>query len=223
MSYRSTRGGSRGRTFEDVLLAGLAEDGGLFVPESWPVIDPQTLAGLDYPQTVARVLAPFAEGCFDEDELLEIAREAYAGFAHAAIAPLRQIEHDSWLLELFHGPTLAFKDFALQMLGRMFERVLERRGRSMTIVGATSGDTGSAAIHACAGRRNMRICILHPQGRVSEVQRRQMTTVVEGNVENIAIRGTFDDCQNLLKAMFADRPFREDMRLAAVNSINWAR
>ncbi|MEZ5846425.1 MAG: threonine synthase [Geminicoccaceae bacterium] len=223
ISYRSTRGGSRGRTFEDVLLAGLAEDGGLFVPENWPVIDLQTLAGLDYPQTVARVLAPFAQGCFDEAELLEIAREAYAGFAHAAIASLRQIEHDSWLLELFHGPTLAFKDFALQMLGRMFERVLERRGRSMTIVGATSGDTGSAAIHACAGRRNMRICILHPQGRVSEVQRRQMTTVVEDNVENIAIRGTFDDCQNLLKAMFADLPFREDMRLAAVNSINWAR
>ncbi|MEZ5826499.1 MAG: threonine synthase [Geminicoccaceae bacterium] len=223
ISYRSTRGGSRGRSFEDVLLAGLAEDGGLFVPESWPVIEAESLVGLSYPQTVAKVLAPFAVGCFDEAELLEIALEAYAGFAHPAIAPLRHLEHDSWLLELFHGPTLAFKDFALQMLGRMFERVLERRGRTMTIVGATSGDTGSAAIHACAGRRNMRICILHPKGRVSEVQRRQMTTVMAGNVDNVALEGTFDDCQNLVKAMFADSGFRADMRLAAVNSINWAR
>ncbi|MEZ5835472.1 MAG: threonine synthase [Geminicoccaceae bacterium] len=221
--YRSSRGGSRGRTFEDVLLAGLAEDGGLFVPESWPAIDPRSLRGLGYAETAARVLAPFAEGCFTLNELLEMAHEAYAGFAHPATAPLRQIGHDAWVLELFHGPTLAFKDFALQLLGRMFERVLERRGHEITIIGATSGDTGSAAIHACAGRRNMRICILHPEGRVSGVQRRQMTTVKAANVDNVAIRGTFDDCQNIVKAMFGDENFRNEIHLAAVNSINWAR
>ena len=223
IEYSSTRGGSRGRSFEDVLLTGLAEDGGLFVPETWPELDLESLRGLSYAETTARVLAPFARGCFDQDELLEMATDAYRGFAHPAVAPLRHLDHDEWVLELFHGPTLAFKDFALQLLGRMFERVLERRGETITIVGATSGDTGSAAIHACAGRRNMRICILHPEGRVSEVQRRQMTTVTAENVLNIAVRGTFDDCQDLVKAMFNDAPFRAECRLAAVNSINWAR
>ncbi len=224
--HLSTRGGDAGRRFEEVLLAGLAEDGGLFLPESWPQFPKDALAamqGLSYAETARHILLPFVEDCFDEAELAALCEEAYAGFDHAATAPLRQIAADDWLLELFHGPTLAFKDFALQLLGRMFERVLARRGRRITIIGATSGDTGSAAIQAVAGRANMQIVILHPHERVSEVQRRQMTTVAADNVFNIAIRGTFDDCQALVKAMFADVPFRREHHLAAVNSINWAR
>ncbi|HFA60060.1 MAG TPA: threonine synthase [Rhodospirillales bacterium] len=226
MAHVSTRGGAGRRGFEEVLLAGLAEDGGLFLPEQWPRFSREALAelnGLSYPETATRLLRPFVEDCFDEAELAELCARAYAGFAHAATAPLVQIAPDDWLLELFHGPTLAFKDFALQLLGLMFERVLARRGRSITIVGATSGDTGSAAIHAVAGRANMRIVVLHPHERVSAVQRRQMTTVDADNVFNIAVRGTFDDCQALVKAMFADAAFRREQDLAAVNSINWAR
>ena len=226
IAHVSTRGGAGRRGFEEVLLAGLAEDGGLFLPEDWPRFPREALAalsGLSYPETATRLLRPFVEDCFDEAELAELCARAYAGFAHAATAPLVQIAPDDWLLELFHGPTLAFKDFALQLLGLMFERVLARRGRSITIVGATSGDTGSAAIHAVAGRANMRIVVLHPHERVSAVQRRQMTTVDADNVFNIAVRGTFDDCQALVKAMFADAAFRREQDLAAVNSINWAR
>ena len=223
VSYVSTRGRAGKRSFEEVLLAGLAEDGGLFVPESWPTLDLTRLGGLSYAETTAAVLAPFVEGCFEEAELLDLVRDAYAGFSHPAVTPLRHIDHDEWVMELFHGPTLAFKDLALQILGRMFERVLQRRGEHITIVGATSGDTGSAAIQGCADRDNMRICILHPLGRVTEVQRRQMTTVSAGNVRNLAVRGTFDDCQALVKAMFNDGAYRSEMRLAAVNSINWAR
>ena len=222
-TYTSTRGGSHGRSFEDVLLRGLALDGGLFVPETWPVIDLEALAGLDYPTTVARLLAPFTTGCFDATELEAMARDAYAGFRHPATAPLVQLDHDEWLLELFHGPTFAFKDFAMQLLGRMFEAVLARRGERITIVGATSGDTGAAAVRAFAGLDRIRVAILFPEGRVSPVQQRQMTTAAEANVEIIAVQGTFDDCQNRLKDMFNDRAFRDDLRLAAVNSINWAR
>lgn len=222
-TYTSTRGGSHGRSFEDVLLRGLALDGGLFVPETWPVIDLEALAGLDYPTTVARLLAPFTTGCFDATELEAMARDAYAGFRHPATAPLVQLDHDEWLLELFHGPTFAFKDFAMQLLGRMFEAVLKRRGESITIVGATSGDTGAAAVRAFAGLDRIRVAILFPEGRISPVQQRQMTTSAEANVEIIAVEGTFDDCQNRLKDMFNDRAFRDDLRLAAVNSINWAR
>jgi len=224
--YVSTRGRAGRRSFEEVLLAGLAEDGGLFLPESWPRLAQARLAaldGADYPTTTAAVMAPFTRGCFEEAELLALAREAYAGFAHPATAPLRQLDPSLWLLELFFGPTLAFKDFALQLLARLFERVLERRGQTITILGATSGDTGSAAIRAIAGRARMRIVILHPAGRVSEVQRRQMTTVEAPNVANLAIEGTFDDCQDLVKALFADPAFRAEQKLAAINSINWAR
>ena len=210
-------------SFAQVLIEGLARDGGLFVPEVWPVLDPGALQGLDYALTAARVLAPFTAGVFDQDELEDLAREAYAGFAHPATAPLRQLGPNDWLLELFHGPTLAFKDFALQLLGRMFERVLARDGREITIIGATSGDTGSAAIAACAGRRRMRIVVLHPEGRVSEGQRGQMTTVAAGNVTNLAIRGSFDDCQRLVKTLLGDPGLRDELGLAAVNSINWAR
>lgn len=223
ISCTSTRGGAAGRRFEEVLLGGLAEDGGLYVPESWPEIDVAGFTGLDYPTTAAKLLAPFAAGCFDEAELLAMAKAAYADFRHAATAPLVQLGHDEWLLELFHGPTFAFKDFAMQLLGRMFEAVLARRGHHITIVGATSGDTGAAAVRAFAGLERIRVAILFPEGRISPVQRRQMTTSSEANVRVIAVRGTFDDCQNRLKEMFADVAFRDRVGLAAVNSINWAR
>jgi threonine synthase len=226
MRYISTRGAAPALDFEEALLAGLAADGGLYLPESWPQLDRdqfRRLAGLPYAEAAAAVMAPFVGPALAEDELGRLAQEAYAGFDHRAVAPLVQLGPADWLLELFHGPTLAFKDYALQLVGRLFDHVLERRGETVTIVGATSGDTGSAAIEACRDRARIRVFILHPKGRVSEVQRRQMTTVLADNVCNIAIMGSFDDCQDLVKAMFADRRFRDEMRLGAVNSINWAR
>ena len=226
LTYISTRGRAGERSFEDVLLAGLAEDGGLFVPTTWPQLDAEALCalrGLSYAETTARVLAPFTAGCFGVDELRAMCAEAYAGFDHPATVPLTQLAPDGWLLELFHGPTLAFKDLAMQLLARMFDAVLARRGETITIVGATSGDTGAAAVRAFAGKAHLRVVMLHPKGRISAVQRRQMTTETAGNVTNIAVEGTFDDCQDLVKAMFADRAFRQAMRLSAVNSINWAR
>ena len=227
MEYLSTRGGAPAPGFEDVLLSGLARDGGLFVPAHWPSVpgaDIRALATLDYAEVAARIIRPFIEtDLLDDAALARLTRETYAGFAAPDVAPLRQLDDDTWLLELFHGPTLAFKDFALQLLGRLFEHVLARRGARITIVGATSGDTGSAAIEACRGRSNLDIFMLHPEGRVSEVQRRQMTTVVADNVFNLAIGGTFDDCQDLVKALFADHALRDALGLSAVNSINWAR
>jgi threonine synthase len=226
MKYVSTRGAAPVLEFEEVLLAGLARDGGLYLPESWPRFGAEeirSLAHLDYGELAARIARPFVGGAFSDDELGGLFAEAYAGFDHAAVAPLRQLDREIWFLELFHGPTLAFKDFALQVLGRLFDHVLARRGQRVTIVGATSGDTGAAAIEACRDRSQIEIFILHPEGRVSEVQRRQMTTVTAENVHNIAIQGTFDDCQDLVKAMFNDAAFRDDMNLSAVNSINWAR
>jgi threonine synthase len=223
LRYLSTRGAPAGLEFDEVLLSGLARDGGLYLPESWPQLDLAALAGLDYPTLAQRVVQPFLGGRISEVDFTRLVREAYAGFGHHAIAPLRQIDSRLWLMELFHGPTLAFKDVALQLLGRLYDHVLTRRAQRVTIVGATSGDTGSAAIEACRDRAPIDIFILHPEGRTSEVQRRQMTTVLSPNVRNIAIRGSFDDCQDLVKAMFADAPFREEMRLAAVNSINWGR
>jgi threonine synthase len=225
MRYISTRGQAPARDFQDVLLAGLAEDGGLFLPEAWPELSAaewRGLRGLPYAELAARLIAPFATG-LDPAALGSMCREAYAGFAHPATAPLVQLEPNLFALELFHGPTLAFKDFAMQLLGRLFAHVLTRRGERVTIVGATSGDTGSAAIDACADRPGIDIVILHPRGRTSDVQRRQMTTVRAANVANIAVEGSFDDCQDLVKAMFADTAFRAEMRLSAVNSINWAR
>lgn len=226
MRYVSTRGQAPVRDFAGVLLAGLAEDGGLYVPETWPSLAPaewRALRGLPYADLAARVMAPFTEGSLAPEALLGICREAYAGFGHPAVAPLVQLEHDLFLCELFHGPTLAFKDMAMQVLGRLFDAVLAAQDRHVTIVGATSGDTGSAAIEACRDRARVDIVILHPEGRTSEVQRRQMTTVLSPNVGNLAVAGTFDDCQDLVKAMFADAPFRAEMGLSAVNSINWAR
>lgn len=226
MTYVSTRGQAPVLAFDDVLLAGLARDGGLYVPSAWPRFAPaeiRAMARLPYPELAVRVMAPFLDDTIAEDDFAAIVEDAYRGFGHPAVAPLKQLARNDWLLELFHGPTLAFKDYALQLLGRLFDHVLAKRGERVTIVGATSGDTGSAAIEACRDRAAIDIVILHPKGRVSEVQRRQMTTVLSGNVHNVAIEGTFDDCQDLVKAMFNDAAFRDEMRLSAVNSINWAR
>ena len=226
MRYLSTRGESSAAGFADVLLDGLARDGGLTLPESWPRFsqdDLREMAGLPYDALVTRVIAPFVGEAVSHDDLAAMAAESYASFGHSAVAPLKQLGPRLWLMELFHGPTLAFKDYPLQMVGRLFDHVLAQRGGHVTIVGATSGDTGSAAIEACRGRGRIDVFILHPEGRVSEVQRRQMTTVEEPNVHNLAIQGTFDDCQDLVKALFNDHAFRDEARLSAVNSINWAR
>ena len=226
MRYISTRGQAPARDFAGVLLAGLAEDGGLFVPETWPSwshADLRALRGLPYAELAARVMQPFVGDAVPFATLQAICRDAYAGFAHPAVVPLVQLDTALWSMELFHGPTLAFKDVAMQVLGRLFDHVLAARGERVTIVGATSGDTGSAAIEACRDRSRVDVAMLHPAGRTTEVQRRQMTTVNAANVVNIAVDGTFDDCQDLVKAMFADAPFRRDLRLSAVNSINWAR
>jgi len=226
MRYISTRGQAPVRDFAGVLLAGLAEDGGLYVPEAWPRLTPgdlRGLRGLPYHELAARVLMPFVGGCIPFATLQAMCRDAYAGFGHPAVVPLVQLDASLWAQELFHGPTLAFKDVAMQLLGRMFAHTLAERKERVTIVGATSGDTGSAAIEACRDRPGIDVVILHPEGCTSEVQRRQMTTVRARNIANIAVAGTFDDCQDLVKAMFADEPFRRDLHLSAVNSINWAR
>ena len=230
MKYVSTRGQAPPLTFDEALLAGLAPDGGLYVPESWPQIsaaDIAALEGLSYAEIALRVMTPFVGDALPADDFAAMIEAVYGAssdvFADPQITPLRQLGDDEWLLELFHGPTLAFKDVALQLIGRLFDHVLARRGGRVTIIGATSGDTGSAAIEACRDRDNLDIFMLHPKGRVSEVQRRQMTTVMADNVHNIAIEGTFDDCQALLKAAFGDTGFRDEMGLSAVNSINWAR
>ncbi len=226
MMYRSTRGSAPILKFDDVLLAGLARDGGLYLPESWPSFSAKEIrsfAGMGYAELALQIVRPFVGDCIPEEDLKSLIDDAYADFGHAAVAPMKQLDSDLWLMELFHGPTLAFKDFALQLLGRLFDYVLTKRGQRVTIVGATSGDTGSAAIEACRDRSQIDIFILHPQGRVSEVQRRQMTTVQAGNVFNVALDGTFDDCQDAVKAMFNDSDFRDRVSLSAVNSINWAR
>ena len=226
MKYVSTRGSAPALPFDDVLLAGLARDGGLYVPETWPRFsraEIEALRGLPYGELAARVMQPFVGGRIAEADFARLVAQSYADFGHAAVAPLSQLGANTWLLELFHGPTLSFKDYALQLVGRLFDHVLKQRGQGVTIVGATSGDTGPAAIEACRDREAIEIFILHPKGRVSEVQRRQMTTVLSPNVHNVAIEGTFDDCQDLVKAMFNDQAFRERFRLGAFNSINWAR
>lgn len=226
MRYISTRGEAPVLAFSDALLAGLARDGGLYVPEVFPALAPQaisTLAGHSYAEVAGRVIAPFVDSAFTPDVLGPMLEQAYASFRHPATTPLVQIAPNRFVLELFHGPTLAFKDVAMQLLGRMMDHVLTARGQHATIVGATSGDTGSAAIEAFRGSKRTDVFILYPAGRVSEVQRRQMTTVPDANVHAIAIEGTFDDCQAHVKAMFNHHAFRDRQRLAGVNSINWAR
>ncbi|QIG53323.1 threonine synthase [Altererythrobacter sp. BO-6] len=226
MQYISTRGSAAALDFEGVTLAGLASDGGLYLPTEWPRFSEAeiaAMAGLPYAELATRVMLPFVEGSLTEDELRTLCRQAYGRFAHDAVTPLVQLDERQWLLELFHGPTLAFKDVALQLLGLLFETFLSRRKSNLTIVGATSGDTGSAAIDAVAGREGVDIFMLHPKGRVSDVQRRQMTTVRAPNVHNIAIDGSFDDAQAMVKRMFGDAQMTSRFNIGAVNSINWAR
>jgi len=226
MRYVSTRGRAPVLPFEEAMLTGLARDGGLYLPETVPRMTADeiaALAGLSYEDAAFRVMRPFVGESFGDDEFRRIIGRAYAGFRHAARAPLVQLGPNHFLLELFHGPTLAFKDFAMQLIGQLFQVALERAGRRVTIVGATSGDTGSAAIEAFRGLPNVDVFILYPHGRVSDIQRRQMTTPEDANVHALALDGDFDDCQARLKDMFNDFAFRDEVGLAGVNSINWAR
>jgi len=226
LNYISTRGEAPSLGFDDVLLAGLARDGGLYVPQSWPELSPETIAhfaGMPFAEVAAEVIHPFVGDSISRAELGAMAGDAYARFDHAAVTPLVQVAASRWVLELFHGPTLAFKDVAMQLLARLMDRVLQKRGRRATIIGATSGDTGGAAVEAFRGSSRVDVVILFPEGRVSDVQRRMMTTPRDANVHAVAVKGTFDDCQALVKAMFNDHAFRDRVALSGVNSINWAR
>jgi threonine synthase len=226
MRYVSTRGAAPALSFEEVLLAGLARDGGLYVPETWPKFsksDIRAMRGLPYSDVALEVMRPYVAGAISDAEFKPMIEAAYATFGHPAVVPLKQLDANLYLAELFHGPTLAFKDCALQLVGRLFDHVLAKRGERVTIVGATSGDTGSAAIEACRDREAIEVFIFHPKGRVSDVQRKQMTSVMAPNIHNIALEGTFDDCQDMVKALFADEALRDRYNLSAVNSINWAR
>jgi len=227
MKYISTRGKAEKVNFEEVLLRGLASDGGLYLPETLPKFSPQEIAqwkNLSYSDLAFKIMQPFVAGCIEDSAFKSMINESYAQFAHPQVAPLTKLSENEYVLELFHGPTLAFKDFALQLLGRLLDAVLEKRNERAVIMGATSGDTGSAAIEGCRSCERVEIFILHPHKRVSEVQRRQMTTVLAPNVHNIAIEGNFDDCQSMVKESFKDQSFLQGKkRLVAVNSINWAR
>ena len=226
MQYVSTRGLAPRLGFCDAVLTGLARDGGLYLPETWPQFDKPKIAGLankPFADVAFEVISPFVDGEIPDDKLKKILSEAYGTFRHKAVAPLVQTDDGHFVLELFHGPTLAFKDVAMQFLARVMDHILGERGQRATIVGATSGDTGSAAIEAFRGRENTDIFILHPKGMVSPVQQRQMTTVLDANVHNIALEGNFDDCQNIVKDMFNNHHFRDSVSLSGVNSINWGR
>ncbi|MBL4599659.1 MAG: threonine synthase [Rhizobiaceae bacterium] len=226
MKYVSTRGNAPALGFCDVLLTGLARDGGLYVPEEWPTLDEnsiRSLAGKPYAEIAKIVLAPFVEGEIPDAKFNKIVDDAYASFHHKAVTPMVQIGPNHWILELFHGPTLAFKDVAMQLVGPLMDFALAKRNEKATVICATSGDTGGAAIEAFRGRENTDIFVLFPKGKVSRVQQRQMTTVHDKNVHPIAIEGNFDDCQALVKAMFNHHGFRDQVKLSGVNSINWAR
>ncbi len=226
MDYISTRGKDGPLGFEQILLSGLARDGGLYLPVEWPTFSSDEIAdmrGLPYAQLAARVMTPFCDGEIDGSELAAMAGAAYAGFDHPAIAPLVQLDDTIHILELFHGPTSAFKDYAMQFLARAFDRVLSHKSRRAVILGATSGDTGSAALEAFQGRDAIDVFILFPDGRVSPVQQRQMTSVIADGAHAVSVKGDFDDCQALVKALFNDLEFRDEVNLSAVNSINWAR
>ena len=226
MRYLSTRGEAPAQSFVEVTLAGLARDGGLYVPEAWPSLDAQTIAGFagrPYAEVATAVIAPFASGALAAADLARMAREAYDAFRHPAVAPLIQVADNTFILELFHGPTLAFKDLAMQLLARLMDHALAQRGERTTIVVATSGDTGGAAVEAFRGRSQADLVVLYPNGRISEVQRRMMTTAADDNVHALAIDGTFDDCQAIVKGLFNHHAFRDRVRLSGVNSINFAR
>ena len=226
MMYVSTRGAAPLADFENVLLAGLAPDGGLYVPQHWPTVTKEqfaAFAGASYADVAASIIGLFTGGTFSEGRLTELARDVYGKFSDARVAPLTAVGDDDYILELYHGPTLAFKDFAMQILGRMFDEVLARQNKRLTIIAATSGDTGAAAIEALKNCSNVDVIVLHPEGRVTDVQRRMMTTVDRRNVLNIAVDGAFDDCQAIVKQLFADHEFARRVDLGGVNSINWAR
>lgn len=226
MKYISTRGDAPTLSFSDVLLTGLANDGGLYVPETLPRFSAEEIASwasLSYQELAFKIMLPFVAGDIPEDDFKHMIEEAYSGFNHQAIAPMVQTANNEWVLELFRGPTLAFKDFALQLLGRLMDYVLTKRDEKLVILAATSGDTGSAAIEGCKHSERVKIFVLHPHERVSDVQRRQMTTIKDSNVFNIAVKGNFDDCQSMVKESFADQGFLQGGKLGAVNSINWAR
>jgi len=226
MKYISTRGQAPELGFCDAVMTGLAEDGGLYLPKTWPRLEKQQIgdfANKSYAHTAFEIIAPFVDGEIEEPVLREMIEQAYALFPHPSVAPIIELEPGHFILELFHGPTLAFKDIAMQLLARIVDHILAQRGQKATIVGATSGDTGSAAIEAFRNRKNIDIFILHPHGRVSDVQRRQMTTILDENVYNIALDGSFDDCQKLVKDMFLNVEFKKSVSLTGVNSINWGR
>jgi len=224
--YISTRGEAPPLSFVEAMLAGLARDGGLYVPESWPVFAPEQiagLAGLPYPELALEILRPFVDGAIPESDLARMTREAYGAFRHPAVVPLIQLGPRTFVLELFHGPTLAFKDLAMQLLARLMDHVLRQRGERATVICATSGDTGGAAVEAFRACAQVDVVVLFPQNRISDVQRKMMTSVPDPNVHALAIEGTFDDCQAIVKGLFAHASFRDRVRLSAVNSINWAR
>lgn len=226
MRYVSTRGEAAPLDFVEVMLAGLARDGGLYVPDSWPALDRETIAGFagkPYAEVAVDVIRPFVGGSIADGDLARMVREAYGGFRHPATTPLVQLDSSLFVLELFHGPTLAFKDLAIQLVARLMDHALHQRGERTTIVVATSGDTGGAAAEAFKGSEQVDVVVLFPRGRISDVQQRMMTTVPDSNVHAVAIEGTFDDCQALVKAMFNHHAFRDRVRLSGVNSINWAR
>ena len=226
MRYVSTRGEAAPLDFVEVMLAGLARDGGLYVPESWPALDREAIAGFagkPYAEVAVDVIRPFVGGSIADGDLARMVREAYGGFRHPATVPLVQLDSSLFVLELFHGPTLAFKDLAMQLVARLMDHALHQRGERTTIVVATSGDTGGAAVEAFKGSGQVDVVVLFPRGRISDVQQRMMTTVPASNVHAVAIEGTFDDCQALVKAMFNHHAFRDRVRLSGVNSINWAR
>ena len=223
MKYISTRGKAPELGFEDVLLSGLANDGGLYIPKEWPKLDYKELPTTSYSEQAAYVIYPFVKGFLSYEELNDIASQAYSHFPSKEAIRLKEVEKGNYLLELFHGPTLAFKDFAMLLLAQFFETSLSKKNKSITILGATSGDTGSAAIEAFKNNKHCTVFILFPKGRVSEIQRKQMTTVDSASIYPIEIDGTFDDCQNLVKHLFQNLEFKEEVRLGAINSINWAR
>ena len=226
MHYLSTRGEAPSPSFAEAMLAGLARDGGLYVPKAWPRLEPETIAGFagrSYAEVAGAVIRPFVGDSIADADLARMAREAYGSFRHPAVAPLAQLGVNTFMLELFHGPTLAFKDLAMQLLARLMDHALAARGERRTIVVATSGDTGGAAVEAFRDRSQVDVVVLFPHGRISEVQRRMMTTTAARNVSAIAVEGTFDDCQAIVKGLFNHHAFRDRVRLSGVNSINWAR
>ena len=223
MYYLSTRNNQLRETFTNILFQGLSKDGGLFLPESWPSLDVNTLRDKSYEEVALHIINPFVNQDISENDLYEIILETYKNFTHPKIAPLVNIDKNKYILELFYGPTLAFKDYALQFLGNLFSHMMKNTQKKITVLGATSGDTGSAAINAFKGKSNINIFVLHPYNKISEVQRRQMTTVLEENVFNVAVKGSFDDCQTIVKDLFLNHEIQNKTSLAAVNSINWAR